>query len=141
MDSNTDRETREIALKRAVELMRSGATLLSEVCPICKSPLFKLRSGEVVCPIHGRVMLVKTEEEVAEAGVLGTLTELEKRVSRVLSSYIKKIDSGEVSYEDARDIVYWLDAIERIERVKQMLKASSERGTERIEERRQQEKE
>lgn len=118
---------RETALKRSVELMRSGATLLSEVCPVCKSPLFRLKSGEVVCPIHGRVMLVKTEEEVAEAGVIGTLTELEKRITKVLSTYIRKIDAGETSYEDVRDIVYWLDAIERIERVKRMLKQPTEK--------------
>lgn len=122
MGEEVDRETKELALRKAVELMRSGAILLSEVCPVCKSPLFRLRSGEVVCPIHGRVILVKTEEEVAEAGVLGTLTELEKRISRVLTIYIKKIDSGEVSYEEARDVVYWLDALERIEKVKNMLR-------------------
>jgi len=116
---------REEALRRAVELMRSGATLLSEVCPVCKSPLFRLRSGEVVCPVHGRVMVARTEEEVAEAGVLGTLTELEKRIARVLSAYISRIDEGEIAYENARDIVYWLDALERIERVKRMLKTST----------------
>ncbi|MEM1526348.1 MAG: Sjogren's syndrome/scleroderma autoantigen 1 family protein [Ignisphaera sp.] len=122
MSEDIDKEAREIALKKAVELMRSGATLLSEVCPICKSPLLKLRSGEVVCPLHGKVMIVKTEEEIAEAGVLSTLVELEKRVSRVLVMHIKKIDKGEISYEDARDIVYWLDALERVERIKQMLR-------------------
>ena len=125
---------RELALKKAVDLMRSGATLLAEVCPVCKSPLFRLRSGEVVCPVHGRVMLVKTEEEIAEAGVVGVLTELEKRISRILSTYIKKIDAGEASYEDARDIVYWLDAIERIEKIKQMIRQPSEQRREEKEE-------
>jgi UPF0148 protein len=122
MVEEIDRETRELALRKAVELMRSGATLLSEVCPVCKSPLLKLRSGEIVCPIHGRVMVVKTEEEIAEAGVLGTLTELEKRVARILGTYVRKIDKEGSTYEDARDIVYWLDALERIERIKQVLK-------------------
>ncbi|MEM3980037.1 MAG: Sjogren's syndrome/scleroderma autoantigen 1 family protein, partial [Ignisphaera sp.] len=122
MDEDVDKETKEVALKRAVELIRSGAALLSEVCPICKSPLLKLRSGETVCPIHGKVMIVKTEEEVAEASVLSTLVELEKRVSRILVMYVKKIDEGEISHEYARDIIYWLDALERVERIKQVLK-------------------
>lgn len=122
MNEDVDKETREVALRRAVELMRSGATLLSEVCPICKSPLLKLRSGEIVCPMHGKVMIVKTEEEVVEASVLSTLVELEKRISRILLMYVKKIDKGETSHEDSRDVIYWLDALERVERIKQVLR-------------------
>jgi UPF0148 protein len=132
MDEEIDKETRELVLKKAVELMRSGATLLSEVCPICKSPLLKLRSGEIVCPIHGRVMVVKTEEEIAEAGVLGALTELEKRIAKILGMYIRKIDKEGSTYEDARDIVYWLDALERIERIKHILKRPLIQGEEQV---------
>lgn len=126
---------RDIVVKKSVELMRSGATLLAEVCPVCKSPLFKLRSGEVVCPVHGRIMVVRTEEEIAEAGILSVLIELEKKISSMLVKYIRKIDSDNISYEDARDIVYWLDSIERIERIKQILKQPSEQRREKEEER------
>lgn len=112
---------REEVVRRAAELMRSGGVMLADVCTLCGSPLFRMPNNEVVCPIHGRVMLVKTEEEVAEASIVGVLTELEKSIANVLSSYLTKIRRGEAGYDDARDVVYWLDAIERIERIKKAL--------------------
>ncbi len=112
---------RDDIIKRAAELMRSGGIMLADVCTLCGSPLFKMPNNEVVCPIHGRVMLVKTEEEVAEASLIGILTELEKSIANMLNNYLTKIRRGEASYDDARDIVYWLDAIERIERIKKAL--------------------
>ncbi|MEM1542398.1 MAG: Sjogren's syndrome/scleroderma autoantigen 1 family protein [Ignisphaera sp.] len=134
MVSDIDRDT---VVKRSVELMRSGAILLAEVCPLCRSPLFKLRSGEIMCPIHGRVMVVKTEEEVAEASVIGVLTELEKKISNLLINRVKKISEDEASYDEARDIVMWLEAIERIERIKQMLKQVPEQRKRETEEKRE----
>lgn len=112
---------REDAVRRAAELMRGGGVMLADVCILCGSPLFKMPNNEIVCPIHGRVMLVKTEEEVAEASIASVLTELEKSIANTLNSYLTKIKRGEANYDDARDIVYWLDAIERIERIKKAL--------------------
>jgi len=96
--------------------------MLAESCPLCGSPLFKLTSGEVVCPVHGRVMLVKSEEELSEANVASVLIELEKSIASKLGDYISKIRSGkEVEFEDLRDIISWLDALERVERIKTIL--------------------
>jgi len=112
---------RESAIKRAADLLRSGATLLAETCPVCGSPLLRLVSGEVVCPIHGRVMIAKTESDIAEASILSVLTELEKNISSLLLNYNRRIQKNEVGFEDARDLVYWLDAIERIEKIKRLI--------------------
>ncbi|MEM0372027.1 MAG: hypothetical protein QXY23_05580, partial [Ignisphaera sp.] len=79
-------------------------------------------------------MVVKTEEEVAEAGVIGVLTELEKKISNLLINRVKNISEDEASYDDARDIVMWLEAIERIERIKQMLKQVPEQRKRKAEE-------
>lgn len=112
---------REAVIKKAAELMRSGATMLAESCPLCGSPLFRLPSREVVCPLHGRVMLVKTEEEVAEANIITVLTELEKSITAVLSKHVDRIKRGEAGFEESRDVIAWLEAIERIERIKNMM--------------------
>jgi len=117
-----ERIDRDTIIKKASELMRSGATMLAESCPLCGSPLFKLTSGEVVCPIHGRVMLVKTEEELSEANVASVLLELEKSIADKLSEYVGKLRSDkEVEFEDIRNIISWLDALERVERIKTTL--------------------
>jgi UPF0148 protein len=35
-------------VKRMADLLKSGATMLSDICPVCGTPLFKVR-GEVFC--------------------------------------------------------------------------------------------
>ncbi|HIP57260.1 MAG TPA: hypothetical protein EYH02_04240 [Ignisphaera aggregans] len=112
---------RDAVIKKMVELMRSGATMLAETCPLCNAPLLRLPSGEVQCPIHGRVFVAKTEEEVAEASVLGVLTELEKTASTILSRYVKTFKERNPSAEDLKFIIHWLDVLERIERIKTTL--------------------
>jgi UPF0148 protein len=58
-------------MKSMAELLRSGATMLSRSCPECDSPLFKLKSGDIVCAkCQHRVVIVPEGEEItAEAGV------------------------------------------------------------------------
>jgi UPF0148 protein len=70
-------------VKRMADLLRSGATMLQETCPVCATPLFRL-GKDTFCPKCNRpVAIVKsTEEEVklASQQVLDSLdqTVLEK---------------------------------------------------------------
>ena len=124
---------RQLALRKMSELLRAGATMLSETCPICGLPLFKLKSGEVVCPIHGRIFIARTEEEVAEASTLSVLTELEKAASTEISRFVKSIRSGGLENESAalRTLTTWLDIIERVERIKRYLQQGGEESRDR----------
>ena len=65
--------------------------------------------------------MAKTEEEVAEATVLGVLTELEKAISSILSMHIRTLKNGASDPEIAKTLVYWLEALERVERIKAMV--------------------
>ena len=78
-------------MKQMAELLRSGATMLSKSCPECDSPLFKLKSGEIVCAnCQRRVMIVTEDEEaIVEAGV--QLESLEKIVVEKLVLLGEKI--------------------------------------------------
>ncbi|RLG83278.1 MAG: hypothetical protein DRO18_08050 [Thermoprotei archaeon] len=40
--------SREELIRKMTELLRSGAIMLDQACPLCGSPLFRLRSGEGV---------------------------------------------------------------------------------------------
>lgn len=106
------------------ELLRAGAVMLSDTCPECGLPLFRLRSGETVCPIHGRVYIAKSEEEAERYTIVGVLESLENIVVRELASLRDKVEKG-VKDEDReyiiRNIVGWLEVIERIERIKKEL--------------------
>lgn len=50
-------------IRSMADLLRSGATLTDLACPVCSSPIFKLRSGELWCPkCQKRVVIVKEGE-------------------------------------------------------------------------------
>ncbi|MCY0868618.1 MAG: hypothetical protein OWQ48_05265 [Desulfurococcus sp.] len=109
-------------VKIMAELLKSGAVMLPETCPVegCNLPLFKLKSGEIVCPIHGKVHVVRTEEEVKEVYSKTSLSALLDRVEaaaiKAVSSLVEEVDV------DAADIVKWLEVLERVQRLKSMLR-------------------
>ncbi|MEZ0394047.1 MAG: Sjogren's syndrome/scleroderma autoantigen 1 family protein [Desulfurococcaceae archaeon] len=112
-------------LKKMAELIKAGAVMLAETCPVegCNLPLFRLRSGEVVCPVHGRVLVVKTEEEYRDArSKLTTLAVLEKLEERALHEISERVEREEL---DPVEMVRWLEVIERIRRLKEVLRTST----------------
>ena len=101
-------------MRRMADLLRAGATMLAEACPICGLPLFRLRSGEVLCPIHGRVYLVRDESEAARVEVQGVLEELEKMVARSIGETLSR---GGLTAESLERLRSLLDVLERVERI------------------------
>ncbi len=113
------RRERQEALKRMAELLRTGAVMLNETCPICGLPLFKLRSGEIVCPIHGPVRVVRSESEAIAATTEAVLDELEKKVVHELSDILSSIASGDTSFHESYVVIKEaLDVLESIRRIK-----------------------
>ncbi|MDI9643643.1 MAG: Sjogren's syndrome/scleroderma autoantigen 1 family protein [Candidatus Verstraetearchaeota archaeon] len=59
------------------DLLREGAAMLSQICPDCKTPLFRLSGGEVICPgCNRRVVFAKstdTERVATQAAVASSL--------------------------------------------------------------------
>lgn len=54
-------------VRSMADLLKSGATLTDHVCPVCSSPIFKLRSGELWCAkCQKRVVIVKEGEQAFE---------------------------------------------------------------------------
>ncbi len=48
-------------LRSMADLLRSGATLTSLACPVCSSPLFRLKNGELWCAqCEKKVVVVAT---------------------------------------------------------------------------------
>ncbi|KSW11709.1 hypothetical protein CF15_02515 [Pyrodictium occultum] len=120
-------------VRRMADLLRAGAAMLPERCPICGLPLFRLRSGEVVCPVHGRVYIVRDESEASKVTVQGVLEELEKFVAYRLSEAMRRAEAGQepAAIDEIRG---WLDVLERVERILGMVSVSlgeERRGEER----------
>lgn len=108
-------------IRRMSELLRSGAVMLDLACPLCKAPLFRLRSGEIVCPVHGPVKVVKTESEAIEVQSQAILDRLEAIVTSRISSITESLyrESREGGEEELLDqLERWLDVLERVRRLK-----------------------
>ncbi len=106
------------ALRKMSELLRAGAMMLSDTCPQCGLPLFKLRSGEVVCPIHGRVYVARSEEEAEKFTLIGVLDSVEDVVVSKLAEMRRGIEQKGLDEDLIRRIIGLLEVIERIERIK-----------------------
>lgn len=71
-------EDKSDKVRLMADLLRSGATLTDLSCPVCASPLFRLKSGELWCAqCQKKVVVVKEEEEAKEIETLSTLSQAE----------------------------------------------------------------
>jgi UPF0148 protein len=105
------------AVKKGAELLRQGATMLQESCPICGSPLYKLKSGDIVCPIHGKVAIVSNESEAIEESSAPLFVRIEEKILKqldVLSEDIGKTSSYEDDVKLSMAIGGWLEVIEKL---------------------------
>jgi len=87
-------------MKRMVDALRSGAKMLSEQCPICKSPLFEI-DGQLWClKSNKRVIKVRGDEEVSEALTTYTLSQtheiLAAKIEEVTLQLSRAIDVEEI---------------------------------------------
>ena len=122
-------DTRRKALQKMSELLRAGAVMLSDTCPECGLPLFKLKSGEIVCPIHGKIYVARSEEEAERYTMIGVLDSLENIIIKELVELKNRLEKGPRDFDEReqliRNIVGWLEVIERIERIKRELALAS----------------
>ncbi|HUS77523.1 MAG TPA: Sjogren's syndrome/scleroderma autoantigen 1 family protein [Patescibacteria group bacterium] len=108
-------------MKEMAELLRSGATMMSQSCPECGSPLFRLKSGDIWCAkCRRQVVIVKEgEEAIAEAGA--QLVTLEKTLVDKLSS-MEELLSAETDLDRLLLLAEVVDALlvslERLRRIR-----------------------
>jgi uncharacterized Zn finger protein (UPF0148 family) len=61
-------KTEEKHIKRMADLLRQGNTLTDLSCPVCASPLFRLKDGTLWCAKdEKKVIMVKEGEEPEKA--------------------------------------------------------------------------
>jgi UPF0148 protein len=68
LGSKMQGKTEDKPIKRMAELLRQGATLTDLSCPVCASPLFRLKDGTLWCAKdQKKVVMVKQGEEIENA--------------------------------------------------------------------------
>jgi UPF0148 protein len=91
-------------VKKMAELLRSGNTMLNRSCPVCNTPIFRNKEGELFCPSCNRkVMIVdddsktkdmsSTKGEVSESAKESKdKKELKKRKGEIMDKTINTIE-------------------------------------------------
>ena len=115
-------DTESKPLKSMADLLRRGATLTNLACPVCASPLFKLKSGELWCAkCQKQVIVVKEGETPLQAAKPLVLTKLEATVIAKIEEIEERI-KNETDTEKLQKLgailSSLLDNLEKIRRIK-----------------------
>jgi UPF0148 protein len=79
-------------IKIMADLLRQGATLMEYACPVCSSPIFKLRSGDLWCvSCQKRVIIVKEGEPEPLAKETPVLSRLEITIMNKIHQIEKQL--------------------------------------------------
>jgi UPF0148 protein len=109
-------------IKRMAELLRQGATLTDLACPVCASPLFRLKDGTLWCEKdQKKVILVKEGQEPhkhAESTPLDTLEITLLAKVQDLQTKIQHTDNVEELSKLSKTLSELLDNLDKINRMK-----------------------
>jgi len=102
-------------------LLRQGATLTELSCPVCASPLFKLRSGELWCAqCQKQVVVVGQGETLIHAAKPLVLSTLESTILTKISQVEEKL-RDETNVEELQRLSGVLSMLlENLEKVKKV---------------------
>jgi len=118
-------------IKRMADLLKSGATMLADTCPVCGSPLFKLRDGQVICPHCNRpvVYLRAGESEAAamEPYILERARDVLLRKLSDLTALLETDPDNASSY-----IALMSQVLDDLKKIESLVSAGAERGEPRV---------
>jgi len=116
-------------VKRMADMLRRGATMLSEQCPVCSSPLFKLQDETFCVKCNRRVVMVKEGEEVSQmkderekplvasttVSALIEETALAK-LQEIVSQARGEKDTGRLQ-QLGSSLMTWLEVLEKVKKI------------------------
>ena len=111
-------------LKKAAELLRSGAALLAQACPVCGTPLFRLGEQVICAKCNKPVVILKATED--ESKILSKILR-ERALSTTEQTVMKKIEEIQATIEReedpakvsqlAQNLSNLLDALEKLRKI------------------------
>lgn len=111
---------RDASIKKMSDLLRSGATMLSQYCPDCKTPLFRLPSGETICPsCNRRVVFAKGTEVEKTATEAESVSQLEETLLLKVASMkamMVKAESPEEIEKITKALTALYDLLEKVKK-------------------------
>ncbi len=112
-------------IKRMAELLRQGATLTDLSCPVCASPLFRLKDGTLWCAKdEKKVIIVKEGEEppkpAAQAPSNTAYDKLEATLMAKIADIQGKIEKTEDVDELQKLTLALSELLNSVEKIKKM---------------------
>jgi len=109
-------------VKKMAELLKSGATMLSELCPECGNPLFKIKNEIFCVKCNKPVVIVKATESEIKALAPMILAGVEQTIL----SKIQEINSMIKEEKDLNRMIQlgsvlsgWLSALEKVKKLRE----------------------
>lgn len=95
------RQAEEPYVKRMADMLRQGLTLTGLACPVCATPLFKLKNGDFWCArCEKKVIVIKEGDDAAKITGVLALEQLET----VLLGKIQSVQTKMQQTEDAEEL-------------------------------------
>lgn len=116
-----DKDTTPI--KRMADLLRQGDTLTDLSCPVCSSPLFRLKDGTLWCvKDEKKVVVVKEGEEPTKPATQpsGAYDKLEATLMTKITDLQAKIEKTEDIDELQKLTVALSELLNSVEKIKKM---------------------
>ena len=113
-------------IQSMADLLRSGATLTSLSCPVCSSPLFRLKNGDLWCGrCQKKVIVVKEGREYNEAQSITTLSTIEYTIMEKLQEINEKIRNTDDSDDLQKLSTILSSLLENLEKIRKLGKYRS----------------
>ena len=109
-------------VKRMADLLRSGAAMLKYNCPVCSSPIFRIK-GEVWCPKCNKRVIISGEGEETQVTMQPILNETEKIILLKIHESCQQIaEEKDIAKLEGLSslLAKWLDALERTRRIQKL---------------------
>jgi UPF0148 protein len=114
-------------VKRMAELLKSGATMLSDICPECGSPLFRVK-GDIFCAKCNKpVVYAKAAGPQATVSPTFLLDSVEQTITMKISetNELLKLEKDPERLSAYSNLVFgWLSMLEKLHSLKRTLTGS-----------------
>ncbi|MCG2879850.1 MAG: hypothetical protein L7G96_00810 [Vulcanisaeta sp.] len=112
---------RDLVAKKMAQLIRAGATLTSYTCPVCGTPLLKLKTGEYYCANCDKpVVIVRSDAEEREVmiryGLMDIRDTLYERLVMINNELKNAKDIDRIN-DLVKSMILLLDAYDRIMKI------------------------
>jgi UPF0148 protein len=114
-------------VKRMADLLKSGATMLSDICPECGSPLFRVRNDIFCAKCNKPVVYAKAAGSQTTVSPTLLLDSIEQTITIKMSetNELLKLEKDPERLGAYSNLVFgWLSMLEKLHNLKQTLSAS-----------------